>query len=87
MQLDFLLVRPRAGGGGGARRAAPRGLTTLREGMADGGGQGGAEGGIVDELRVLETALVDVPRFFVPGAPLSDHYGIASEFLVVCNDA
>ena len=60
---------------------------TLREGVADGGGQGGAEGGIVDELRVLETALVDVPRFFVSGAPLSDHYGLATTFAIrACAD-
>lgn len=33
-------------------------------------------------LETLETEVVLTPLFFVPGAPLSDHYGIATNFRV-----
>ena len=35
-------------------------------------------------LAALRTQLVDTPSFYVPGAPLSDHFGLATDFAVRC---
>ena len=40
------------------------------------------EGPGLCHVEVLNTEVVNTPSFFVAGAPLSDHYGLATTFRV-----